>query len=193
MLAGPVSGPGGKTPPWLRVIHRLEEGVIALLFAALTLITFIQVVLRELGDSIGWAFELSRYLFAWLVLFGVSYGLRVGAHIGVDALVKLLPRPARRAIGLLAVALCIAYAALLISGAWDYIDKVWRFATDDLKIPRGLPYLIVPIGMALVLIRLLVIAWRIVKDEAEGFTVGDEAREALQMLAEERDGEDRRP
>ncbi|MEZ5669004.1 MAG: TRAP transporter small permease [Alphaproteobacteria bacterium] len=184
MSGAPADGQAGASPPaWLRLIHRSEEGVIALLFAALTLITFVQVVLRGLGDSIGWAFELSRYLFAWLVLFGVSYALRVGAHIGVDALVRLLPRPARRAVGLIAVGLCIAYAVLLILGAWEYIDKVWRFATDDLKVPRGLPYLIVPIGMALVLLRLVGIAWNILRDRADGFAIGDEAREALESHA----------
>ena len=33
---------------------------------------------------------------AWFVLLGVSYGLKVGAHIGVDAVVRLFPPVGRR-------------------------------------------------------------------------------------------------
>ena len=68
---------------------RLEEGLIALLLAVMTLITFIQVVARYVFNTgFVWALELTTFLFAWLVLLGISYGVQVGAHIGVDALVR---------------------------------------------------------------------------------------------------------
>jgi C4-dicarboxylate transporter DctQ subunit len=67
------------------MINRLEENFIALLLAAMTLITFSQVIARYFFNTGAvWALELTTYLFAWLVLFGMSYGVRVGAHIGID-------------------------------------------------------------------------------------------------------------
>ena len=78
--------------------HRLEEGLIALLLAVMTLITFTQVVARYVFNfSFVWALELVTYLFGFLIFLGMSYGVRVGSHIGVDALVKALkPKAWRR-------------------------------------------------------------------------------------------------
>ncbi len=60
----------------------------------MTCVTFAQVVARYVFNySFVWALELVTYLFAWLIFLGMAYGVRVGAHIGVDALVKTL-RPA---------------------------------------------------------------------------------------------------
>src|SRR3546814_15764872 len=74
-------------------LERLEEGLIALLLAAMTIITFGQVVARYVFNySFVWALELSTYLFAALIFLAISYGVRVGAHIGVDALVTVLPK-----------------------------------------------------------------------------------------------------
>ncbi len=52
----------------------------------MTLLTFIQVVARYVFNySFVWALELNGVLFAWLIFIGMSYGVRVGAHIGIDA------------------------------------------------------------------------------------------------------------
>ena len=93
------------------LLHRLEETILALIMAAMTILTFVQVVLRYgFNSGLLWALEANFYLFGWLVLLGISYGVRVKAHIGVDAIVRLLPRPAQRWVGLLVVALAITYA-----------------------------------------------------------------------------------
>ena len=73
----------------------------------MTLITFMQVVARYVFNySFVWALELVTFLFAWLIFLGMSYGVRVGAHIGVDALVKAARAARRRA-----CSECIAGAA----------------------------------------------------------------------------------
>ena len=67
----------------LRVLERLEEGLIALLLTVMTLITFTQVVARYVFNySFVWALELNTFLFAWLIFLGAAYGVREGAHIG---------------------------------------------------------------------------------------------------------------
>ena len=53
-----------------RAWERLEEGLIALLLAAMTLLTFAQVVLRYgFNSGFVWALETTTYLFGWLILF----------------------------------------------------------------------------------------------------------------------------
>src|SRR3546814_6374077 len=90
-----------------RIVNRLEEGFIALFLGGMVLITFSQVVARYVFNSGAvWALELTTYLFAWLVLIGASYGVKIGAHLGVDAFVKMFPARYHRYFILLAAAIC---------------------------------------------------------------------------------------
>jgi C4-dicarboxylate transporter, DctQ subunit len=162
--------------------ERLEEGFIALLLALMTLLTFAQVVLRY-GFNTGfiWALEATTYMFGWLILFGISYCVRVHAHIGIDILVKALPTAARRLVGLIAIGLCALYAGLMLYGAWFYIDRLMRLGItgEDILLPRWLLTIIMPIGFLLLLIRLLEQALLIIRGEAKGFELADEAAELL--------------
>ena len=69
-----------------RAIDQVEEALIAFLLTVMTLVSFTQVVARYVFNfSFVWALELVTFLFAWLIFLGISYGVRVGSHIGVDA------------------------------------------------------------------------------------------------------------
>jgi len=82
---------------FLKLLHRVEEGFLAFLLAGMTIVTFSQVVARYIFNTGAiWALELTTFLFAWLVILGISYGVRIHSHIGVDAFVKLLSAPVQR-------------------------------------------------------------------------------------------------
>lgn len=163
-------------------MNRLEEGLMILLLSAMTLLTFSQVVLRYVFNSgWTWALEATTYMFGWLVLVGISYGIKVGFHIGIDAVVNLLPRQGRRIVGLITVLLCITYAVMLTYGAYDYFDTMHMLGVEaeDIPLPRWLLVSIMPIGFALLGIRLLQVLWQIVTGRLGGFNLGDEAAEVL--------------
>lgn len=165
-----------------KIMNRLEEGLMILLLVAMTLLTFTQVVLRYVFNSgWGWALEATTYMFGWLVMIGISYGIKVGFHIGVDALVKLLPRPGQRAIGLIAALLCLAYAVILFIGGYQYFDTMLMLGVEaeDIPLPRWLLVSIVPIGFGLLGFRLVQMTWRILTGRLGGFNLGDEAAEVL--------------
>jgi C4-dicarboxylate transporter DctQ subunit len=99
-------------------VHRVEEGLIALILGAMAVLTFVQVVLRYVfSTGFVWQLEANFYLFSWLVMIGISYCVRVRAHIGVDAAVRLFPPKVRRVIGVVVVALALLYAALMLYGS----------------------------------------------------------------------------
>ncbi|HHL20319.1 MAG TPA: TRAP transporter small permease [Aliiroseovarius sp.] len=199
-----------------------EETVIALILGLMTLITFVNVVLRYLFNaSLIWGLEVVLILFAWLVLFGVSYGVKVTAHLGVDALTNVLSPGLRRTVALIAGLLCIIYAALLVKGAWDYwapfaelppttgrwfptgidwgargrsfyiTDQVpmpgfLRFLEDLInygetydKLPRVVPYAILPLGMALLLFRFVQATWLIWTGKRDSLIVSHEVEDEI--------------
>lgn len=169
----------------LKLIHHLEEGLIALLLAAMTLVTFVQVVLRYVFNAgFPWALELTIFLFAWLILFGMSYGVRVGAHIGVDLLVKHLPPGINKVVGLISIALCMLYAAILAYGGWEDVQLLLLIGieAEDLPIPLWLVKLILPLGFALLFLRFAIAGWNLITGKDTGIHLADEADEAIEHL-----------
>jgi C4-dicarboxylate transporter DctQ subunit len=168
-----------------RLSGRVEEGLMAFHLAAMTLLTFVQVVLRYVFNSgFTWALEASTYMFGWMVLLGISYGVRTGAHIGVDVLVQQFSRPVRRVVGVIAALLCMAYAAILLLGSYNYVDTMHTLGVEaeDLPIQRWILILAMPIGFVLLLLRLLQVTWRIIQGTQDGFRLADEAREAIDQF-----------
>ena len=102
-------------------VDTIEETLIAVILGAMTVITFANVIARYFFNSnILWALEATVFLFGWLVLLGASYAVKKSAHLGVDAIVNILPPPARRVMGLIAVACCLLFAFLFLKGSYDY-------------------------------------------------------------------------
>lgn len=170
-----------------RILNAAEEGIIALLLASMTLLVFVEVVLR-FGFGIGmmWAQELTLHLSAWMVLFGVSYGIKVGSHIGVDALVKTLSPKIRRIVGGISIAACLFYTGLFMKGSWVYLAKMHKIGIelDDMPIPKWIAHSILLIGMVLIAIRLLILLWGVFTGKYEGFTLTDEAKESMHLAEE---------
>ncbi len=210
-----------------RAVHEFEETAIAVILALMAGVTFVNVVLRYgFADGLIWGQEVVLILFAWLVMFGVSYGVKVTAHLGVDAVTNLLPPAVRRIVALIAAFCCIAYAALLLKGAWDFyanfanlpqttgrviptglqemriqdfrgytptvyvpipewsrgVLEGWLLIDGDEpfeKLPRAIPYLIVPLGAALLLFRFVQATIAILRGERDGLIVSHEAEDAV--------------
>ena len=167
----------------MRWLEHFEEGLVIILMAAMTVVTFMQVVARYVFNySFVWALELTGVMFAWLIFIGMSYGVRVGAHIGVDLMVKSLGKRAARLVGSLAAALCIAYALIVAWGGYQYVSKMYDVGIlmQDMPIAQWIPRLVVPLGFALLAFRFAQVLWRVASGQ-DVHLLGDEAEEALKL------------
>lgn len=206
--------PSAKKSGFGRFIDQLEESFIAVILGLMTLITFANVIARYVfNDNILWALEATVFLFAWLVLVGTSYCVKIGAHLGVDIVIASVPPIARKILALLAVTACLAFAGLLTVGSWQYwipfaTERAW-YEVDDIKmpdwlqfiavwlnegeryekIPRFIPYAALPIGMTLLLYRYLQAAYRIVIGQQDMLIASHEAEEALEEVRRESEGD----
>lgn len=119
------------------------------------------------------------FLFAWLVLLGASYAVTKQIHIGVDVLINIVPPAVRRGLAAMAVLCCLAFSLLRLKGSWDYwypfvtkrafletddvpMPEFLQFLSDSLnegeryeKMPRFIPYFVLPLSMALLTLRYL--------------------------------------
>ncbi|NVO55071.1 TRAP transporter small permease [Rhodobacteraceae bacterium B1Z28] len=113
-MSGAKSGQGG-------LVDHIEETLIALLLGLMTAVTFANVIARFVFNSnILWALELTVFAFGWLVLLGASYAVKKHAHLGVDAILNMLPPAPRRILALIAIGCCLVFSLLMLKGAYDY-------------------------------------------------------------------------
>ena len=200
MSASPHDEPEGR-------IDRFEQTMIAFFLGAMTLVTFANVVARFLDHNILWALETTVFLFAWLVLFGASYAFKHTFHIGVDIVVRLLGPGARRVVTLLACGFCLAFSVLLLIGSWNYwwpfassrafyevndipMPGFLQFLADWLnegeryeKMPRFIPYLVLPLSMALLNLRIVQVALRVWRGEQDLIVESHEVEEVYEDRA----------
>ncbi len=170
-----------------QLLNRAEESIISLLLVAMTLLVFLEVVLRFVFETgFMWSQELTMHISAWFVLFGASYGLKVGAHIGVDAFVKLFTPLWQRLLSAAAVILCLLYCGLFIYGSWIYLDKMKRIAIEleDLPIETWIAQSILIIGLGMLSYRLLELLWAVVRGTKSGFSHSGEVEESLHLAKE---------
>lgn len=224
----------------LTFTDKIEETLIALILGLMTLVTFVNVVVRyvfnaeifqpitlalNLPTKILWALEVTTVLFAWLVILGISYCVKTVSHLGVDAVLNIVPKGLRRAMTYFSVACCIIYSLLLLKGGWDFwsnfanlpqttgrmfptgfetdfLAKGW-YETNDIdmpdafqflatwfnegeayeKLPRLVPYIVLPIGFGLLLFRFCQLGFAVVRGTRDLIIVSHEAEEAVEEAA----------
>jgi len=163
----------------LRALDRVEELLLGGLLAAMTLLTFLQVVLRYVFNSgLVWALEATVYLFGWLVLLGISNGVRTGSHLAVDVITKHLSPRAQKIVALAAAALSLLYVALMLVGGWTLVQRLYAFGNlaHDIPLPRWILLSSLPIGFALLGLRIVQAAVGIARGTVPpaGHGAGDE-------------------
>lgn len=144
--------------------------MLATLLALMTILTFAQVVLRYAFNSgLVWSLEATTYMFAALVLFGMSYGVRTQTHIAVDMLARRLPKRARKIVNLVAIAACLAYALLMLYGSAVFIDRLMILGNHarDIPAPKWLLTATMPLGFTLLAFRFIEAGWQILRGKRE--------------------------
>ncbi|MBQ0782624.1 MAG: TRAP transporter small permease [Amphritea sp.] len=169
------------------LFNQLEEAFLSLLLVAMTLLVFVEVVMRfGFNTGIHWAQEMTLLLAAWFVLYGASYGVKVGAHIGVDVFVKLLPNKAQRFFTIVAVVLCLIYCGLFLYGSWVYLSKMKMIGIEleDMPVEKWIAMSILLIGFAMLMFRFLQLGWKVITHQADGFHFTDEAEDSMGIARE---------
>ena len=142
----------------LKAADRLEETFMIVALTFMTVLTVVQVVLRYgFASGFVWSLEVTTYAFAWLVLIGMSYGVRTEAHIAVDLVTSKLSPSMARAIAFVALVCGLAYCALMIYGSSQFVERLMALGTNarDIPLPRWVLTGIMPIAFGLLALRLV--------------------------------------
>ncbi len=143
--------------------------------------------MMESASSFSWSNEFTAACFAWLIFFCMSYGVRIGGHIGVDALVKIFTTPVKRFFAYLGLGACLLYGGIMLFASIDWVLNFYRLGTlaeglDRFGVMRWQISIIVPIGFTLLIFRYIEVGYRIFTHKQDTLGLADEAADAIDEL-----------
>lgn len=139
-----------------KIWDNFEEYILIALYLFVVPLLFINVIMRYFFSSaIPWAEELARYIFLWQIWLGASYGVKKTKHIRIDVIFNRIPKNAGYILENIITIICIAFCIFLAFRGSELVSSVFDLGqlSSALRLPMGYPYLSVPVGSGMMVIR----------------------------------------
>ena len=137
----------------MKILKRIDRDLTAIILFALFIITLLQIILRSLFDIplIG-VEELLRYLFISFIFLGLPYYFRIGGHIRLEGLQKLLPQKIAHSIEIvIKVSSILVFGSIFFSAVYTTLTN-YNSTTPTLSLPFWLFFLPAIIGFGILTI-----------------------------------------
>jgi len=137
------------------IIDRVEQALISILLSLMILISFLQIVLRNVfATGISWTDPLVRNLVLWVGFVGAAIATREGRHITINAIPRWIPPRGKAIIGIITQVFSFFICGLLTFAALKFIrNEAIMGSITFLGIPAWVPQIILPITFGLMAIR----------------------------------------
>ncbi|GHG13408.1 MULTISPECIES: TRAP transporter small permease [Paracoccus] len=147
-----------------RAFVALNGAILVLVLMGMALILGWNVAGRYLtGNSLTWADEVARYSMIWLTFLGSGLALREGAHAAITNAQDALPTGGQRALRALILVVLFSFFAFMVWVGVDYMNRMAVQRSAALRVPMKWIYAAMPVGFALMIVHLALIApryWR---------------------------------
>ena len=151
-------------------VNNFEEYFIVWTLALMTILIFIQVVMRYVfANSLSWSEEMARYLFLWCSWIGASYAVKERSHFRVEMFANMIKGQARKYYELLILIIWFLFSLVMTWYGTElllFIHESGQFSSG-MQIPMTIPYASVPAGCGLMCVRLLIEMYKIFQLEPE--------------------------
>lgn len=137
---------------------KIEEMFLVVSLLIMVILMFTQSISRyALGNSFTWGSELAQYLHVWQIWIGASLAVRMQSHIKVDVFINLFSKNIKKVISIIGLIAWFVFALFLAYEGTKYVIDIQVSAqtSPSLKIGMWIPYLAIPLGGALMCIRLI--------------------------------------
>lgn len=158
-----------------QVVQKIDQNgeryLLLPLYTLIVLTISMEVVRRTfLSYSSIWAEEIARYAFIYVAWIGASAALKERAHIRIDVLLPLFSPRVRGFLFVFGDIVALILSVLAIYWSMESVLTSIRFGsvTHGLRISQAWFLAAVPLGFAMMVIRLLQAMWRDWKDLRAG-------------------------
>mgnify|MGYP001116894897 CR=1 FL=1 len=140
----------------LNKIRSLINWLVIIFFSYMVIAVFYQVLGRYIFHyKLGIAAETATYAQIWMVLLAAGIAMKKNMHVGVDILLRVLPKKFQKIIIILSFILVLSFLILALKGCFALILVGFESTSPALGIPMWIPYLSVPIGIIYITLELV--------------------------------------
>jgi TRAP-type C4-dicarboxylate transport system permease small subunit len=144
----------------LRFLEGVEKVAAALLVAFILVVQTYSVIMRyAFAQAPSWSEELSAYALVGVVMLSLGRVLRRRGHIRVNLLRAAVSDRVRWALDIVTTLGAMAWAAGLVWGGCRLVADARQIeltSESALRVPLYLPYLLIPVGSAILLLSLAI-------------------------------------
>jgi TRAP-type C4-dicarboxylate transport system permease small subunit len=139
----------------LKLIHRLEDGLLVGFLLTMICLAFTQIVLRNgFETGIVWADALLRILVMWIALLGAMVATRERQHINVDVITRFLSKRMRRIAHTASAAFACVVCAVLAIYTFSFVQMEYESPSMAFaQVPTWACESIMPISFAIMSLR----------------------------------------
>lgn len=166
------TAPQAPKRSWIDVIVDFGEVMASISVVLILVLVCAEVFFRLFNRSTMVADELGAYLNAAVVFLGMSYTLREGGFIRIEAIYERLSGAALRLVDILCGLISLAFAAVLAWFIWLHIGYAYSMntrSTSILQTPEYVPQSLMLVGLVMLVLQLLVLTFRPPKRVANEF------------------------
>lgn len=139
-----------------KIWDNFEEYILIALYSIVLPLLFINIIMRYFfSNAIPWSEELARYIFLWLIWIGASYGVKKAKHIRIDIIFNKISKNASYQLENIITIICICFCMFLVFKGSELTSNIFSLGqlSPALRVAMGYPYLSVPVGSGLMVIR----------------------------------------
>ena len=146
---------------WVRWLHRIENGFLAVLVLILVVLAGTQIAMRNvLGGGFAWVDPFLRTLVVWTAMLGALAAVRDDKHIAIDVLQRFLPMRIQRVVRALTLLFAAGVCVALAWYGWGLVSvDLDGGAKSEFGVPNWLLEIILPIGFGLMAVRFVLRAF----------------------------------
>ena len=141
-----------------KIIDNLEEYIAILLFSAMVILIFMQIVFRfVINFSLDWTEEAARYTFVFLVYLSATIAVKRRRHLRMEALHAFLPQKVDFFFFIISNFVWLCFSIAMIFIGFSMAATVFQLGQTSpvLNLSMGVVYMIVPICYLSISIRII--------------------------------------
>ncbi|HBW36298.1 TRAP transporter small permease [Desulfosporosinus sp. BICA1-9] len=139
-----------------RIITAGLKWTLVILMIAITLSVAWGVFTRfVLQDSATWTGEFSGFSLVWITFLGSAYAVYEKTHIRFESLFDMLPQSIRLVIQTIFNLVMLTFFAIIVITGFNLSMGAMSAETVSLPITKGVAYLVLPVGSAIIILGLL--------------------------------------
>ncbi|MFT5631648.1 MAG: C4-dicarboxylate transporter DctQ subunit [Gammaproteobacteria bacterium] len=162
----------------MNIIRKLDQNAerwaLLLFYVMLVMTMAIEVLRREIFSySSIWGEEIVRYSFIYLAWIGAAAAVKERAHIRIDVVMHYLGPRAKALLYIFGDLVMFGVALVALYWSWETVHVSWKFGSvsHGLRISMVWFLMAVPVGFALIILRLIQSLLRDIRSLRDGTPV----------------------